>query len=380
MRGVPKAVYIHIPFCRHICPYCDFNKVRIKGQPVWAYLEALRKEMAQALALAPPFQVETVYIGGGTPTALSFDQMRFLLQTINSLFAPFRPFVEFTVEANPGTVDGELLQMMFEEGVNRLSLGVQAFDQDLLTRLGRIHTVEDVYRSIELARAAGFSNLSIDLMFGLPGQSVDQFDETLSRALKLDLPHLSAYSLKIEEGTPFYKLYKANKLALPDEDEEADMYERVIDRLREAGYVHYEISNFARPGFESKHNLTYWRNEEYYGFGAGAHGYVKGVRYMNVEGIKEYIRLVEEKGSAQAEAHPVSKKEAMEESIILGLRLAEGISGSSFRKRFGVTLEEQYGQVLNHLLEKGLLAKDGDGYRLTKKGLFLGNEVFASFL
>lgn len=378
MRGLPKAVYIHIPFCRHICPYCDFNKVRLAGQPVWSYLEALQKEMAQALRDEP--RVETIFIGGGTPTALSYEQMRFLLRTINGLLPSSRPFAEFTVEANPGTVDEKLLEMMFQEGVNRLSFGVQSFDQELLSKLGRIHTVEDVYRSLQLARQAGFTNLSIDLMFGLPGQRVAQFEETISRALALELPHLSAYSLKIEEGTPFYKLYRAGKLPLPDEDEEADMYELVIDRLEEAGYRHYEISNFARPGFESRHNLTYWRNEEYYGFGAGAHGYVGGVRYMNAQDVREYIRLVEERGSAQVEAHPVSQREAMEETIILGLRLAEGIKTSSFRQRFGLTLEDRYGHVLEPLLEKGLLAKSDDGYRLTKRGLFLGNEVFLSFL
>jgi oxygen-independent coproporphyrinogen-3 oxidase len=344
------------------------------------YLNALAREMKQAVKVHPNGILRTIFIGGGTPTSLNHQHMEFLLDTVNRTLNPPLSSVEFTVEANPGTVDAKLLQVMKRGGVNRLSFGVQSFDPRLLKRLGRVHSVQDVYHSIRLAREAGFDNISIDLMFGLPDQSLAQLEETIEQALTLDLPHISAYSLKIEEGTLYDKWYRENKLDLPDEDLEADMFELIIDRLTTAGYRHYEISNFARPGFESRHNLTYWRNEEYYGFGAGAHGYVAGIRYMNVKSVQEYIDQIDKKGSARCEDHPVSVKEAMEETMMLGLRLSEGVSSESFYQRFGVRLEEQYGQQLHNLLSKGLICSDGQRYRLTKKGIFLGNEVFAAFI
>lgn len=375
---MPRSAYIHIPFCQQICPYCDFNKYHLKGQPVDDYLKALAKEIQLATEHAPD-NMETVFIGGGTPTVLTLRQMEFLLDTINRYLKP-SPSAEFTIEANPGTVHYDLLHLMYQNGVNRLSFGVQSFDETLLKKLGRIHSLRDIYRSIDLARSAGFTNISIDLMFRLPGQSMDQLEDSVEKAVKLDLPHLSAYSLTIEAGTVYDKLYQKNRLSLPDEDMEADMFQLLIDRLTAAGYRQYEISNFARPGYESRHNLTYWRNEEYYGFGAGAHGYVKGVRYMNVNGVTAYIKQMFELGSAREEEHLVSLKEAMEETMMLGLRLAEGVSKDSFHKRFGIKVEEQYGPQLHHLLNKGLICTDGKRYRLTPKGIFLGNEVFATFI
>ena len=375
---MPRSAYIHIPFCQQICPYCDFNKYHLKGQPVDDYLKALAKEIQLATEHAPD-NVETVFIGGGTPTVLTLRQMEFLLDTINRYLKP-SPSAEFTIEANPGTVHYDLLHLMYQNGVNRLSFGVQSFDETLLKKLGRIHSLRDIYRSIDLARSAGFTNISIDLMFRLPGQSMDQLEDSVEKAVKLDLPHLSAYSLTIEAGTVYDKLYQKNRLSLPDEDMEADMFQLLIDRLTAAGYRQYEISNFARPGYESRHNLTYWRNEEYYGFGAGAHGYVEGIRYMNVNGVRDYIKQMFELGSAREEEHRVSLKEAMEETMMLGLRLAEGVSKDSFYKRFGIKVEEQYGPQLHHLLNKGLICTDGKRYRLTPKGIFLGNEVFATFI
>ena len=375
---MPRSAYIHIPFCQQICPYCDFNKYHLKGQPVDDYLKALAKEIQLATEHAPD-NVETVFIGGGTPTVLTLRQMEFLLDTINRYLKP-SPSAEFTIEANPGTVHYDLLHLMYQNGVNRLSFGVQSFDEKLLKKLGRIHSLRDIYRSIDLARSAGFTNISIDLMFRLPGQSMDQLEDSVEKAVQLELPHLSAYSLTIEAGTVYDKLYQKNRLSLPDEDVEADMFQLLIDRLTAAGYRQYEISNFARPGYESRHNLTYWRNEEYYGFGAGAHGYVKGVRYMNVNGVTAYIKQMFELGSAREEEHLVSLKEAMEETMMLGLRLAEGVSKDSFYKRFGIKVEEQYGPQLHHLLNKGLICTDGKRYRLTPKGIFLGNEVFATFI
>ncbi|MDQ0339610.1 oxygen-independent coproporphyrinogen-3 oxidase [Caldalkalibacillus uzonensis] len=375
-----RSVYIHIPFCQHICPYCDFNKYVLKGQPVWHYLEALVQEMNLTFEQHPPQEIRTIFVGGGTPTALNPEQMRFFLEAVARYVQPQAPCVEFTVEANPGTVNEDLLQVMKEGGVNRLSFGVQSFDRGLLKKLGRIHTTEDVHQSLALARKQGFNNLSIDLMFGLPGQSVDMFREDVEQALKLDVPHLSAYSLKIEPGTHFHRLHEQNKFHLPPEDEEATMYELLIKRMTESGYAHYEISNFAYTGYESRHNLTYWRNEEYYGLGAGAHGYVQGVRHVNAGPVHEYIEKVAREGLPRVEVHPVSKQEAMEDMMIMGLRTKEGVSRLVFRERYGLKLEDHFGRQLDQLQAKGLITTDGERYWLTEKGLFLGNEVFAAFI
>ncbi len=377
---MPKSVYIHIPFCEHICPYCDFNKVVLKGQPVLDYLHALRKEMEITFEREPAADIQTIYVGGGTPTALDTKQMRFFLDSVRSVVQPQTDEVEFSMEVNPGTVDEEKLRVMKEGGVNRLSFGVQSFDDQLLKRIGRIHDARDVYRSLALARRAGFENISIDLMFGLPEQTLPSLSRTVDAALELELPHLSAYSLLVEEGTPFHRLYQKGKLPLPSEEEEYEMYELVIHKMLDQGYSHYEISNFAKPGFESRHNLTYWRNEEYYGFGAGAHGYVRGVRYENAASLREYIDLVNKEGHASVHRHVVSEKEAMEETMMMGLRLKEGVSREVFRQRFGLALEDVYARELEMLFNKGLLQEKGGRYALTSKGVFLGNEVFVMFM
>lgn len=377
---MPKSVYIHIPFCHHICPYCDFNKVVLEGQPVMDYLHALKREMDVTFERHPAQQIETIFVGGGTPTALNSEQMAYFLQSVQTCIPNQAANIEFTMEVNPGTIDQEKLAVMRENGVNRLSFGVQSFDPQLLKQLGRIHDVDDVFRSLELAKSMGLSNISIDLMFGLPNQTPDIFARTLDTAFKLDIPHFSAYSLKIEEGTHFHLLHEKGKLPLPPEDDEFHMYDQVISRMKEQGYRHYEISNFAKPGYESRHNLTYWKNEPYYGLGAGAHGYVHGVRHENAGPLAEYMQLVENKGQAHIDTHVVSAKEAMEDMMIMGLRLEEGISATHFRETFAVQLEEVYGQQLNELMTKGLLEQQGERFALTNKGIFFGNDVFVTFL
>jgi oxygen-independent coproporphyrinogen-3 oxidase len=377
---MPKSVYLHIPFCNRLCPYCDFNKYVLKGQPVSEYLDALRKEMESTVTTYPPQEIKTIFVGGGTPTTLNPEQMAFFLDSINQFFQPQTNDLEFTIEANPETITAELLHVMKKGGVNRLSFGVQTFEPGLLRKLGRMHGPEDVFRSIQLAKEAGIHNLSIDLMFGLPNQTVEMLNETLDIAFGLDIPHFSSYSLKIEEGTFFHKLYQKDKLPLPSEDDEIKMYEQLIQRMMENGYNQYEISNFSRPGFESEHNLTYWRNEEYYGLGAGAHGYVKGIRHVNADPIHEYIALVKEQGNSYIQRHEVTPQEAMEEMMIMGLRIQEGVSKQGFFNHFGVSLHEVYGEDIRKLLDQELLQMDQDRYFLTKKGIFLGNEVFAQFL
>lgn len=377
---MPKSVYLHIPFCNRICPYCDFNKYVLKGQPVYEYLEALQKEMKVTIAKHPSEQIQTIFVGGGTPTALDSEQMKIFLDAIQEYFQPQSADLEFSMEGNPESVDAEKLRIMKEGGVNRLSFGVQTFEPELLRKIGRMHDQEDVYRSLRLAKEAGFNNISIDLMFGLPNQTLEMLDRTLDIAFTLDIPHFSVYSLKVEEGTFFHTLYKKDKLPLPSEEEEVKMYEHLIERMIKEGYSQYEISNFARPGYESKHNLTYWRNEEYYGLGAGAHGYVAGIRHVNAGLVQEYIRLVHEQDTPYIETHQVTPLEAMEEMMFMGLRIQEGVSKQKFYEKHQIQLEDAYGSEIKDLLERQLLQTDGVRYYLTHRGIFLGNEVFATFL
>ncbi|GAB2703740.1 radical SAM family heme chaperone HemW [Paenibacillus thermoaerophilus] len=382
MRPVPdpKAVYIHIPFCTNKCHYCDFNSYVLKGQPVDGYLRALDREMELTAARTPPKGVSTIFVGGGTPTVLTPPQMARFLASVANRFGDREPDLEFTMEANPGTTDPDKLAVMREGGVNRISFGVQSFDNGLLSVIGRIHNTDDVYRSIEWARAAGFDNLSIDLMFGLPNQTIEQLDRSIDAALALELPHYSVYGLKVEENTLFHTLYNRGQLPLPSEETELAMYVRLMERMREAGYVQYEVSNFAKPGYESRHNMTYWRNLPYYGLGAGAHGYVGGIRHVNVKGIADYIAAAET-GRFRIEEELVSDEEAMEDFMMVGFRMLSGVRRSDFAAQFpGRSLDEAFGPSLEKLLREELIEPCEDGYRLTQRGLLLGNEVFGEFL
>lgn len=379
----PRALYIHIPFCTNKCHYCDFTSYVLKGQPVDQYLTALEQEMQRTTELLPPEEIDTVFVGGGTPTVLTPPQMKVFLDSVKAHF-PLAPNVEFTMEANPGTTDIEKLQAMREGGVNRISFGVQSFDNGLLERIGRIHNVDDVYRSLENARKVGFTNMSIDLMFGLPGQTLEHLSSSVESALALDLPHYSIYSLKVEENTLFHKLYERNELPLPTEDEEFNMFIRLMEMLKAGGYAHYEISNFAKPGYESRHNSTYWRNEPYYGLGAGAHGYANRERHVNLKGITPYIEAASVK-LPRLDSFEVSEQEAMEDFMMVGLRLLEGVRSSNFAKQFGgQTLDQKFGSMTEKLVSSGLLEKlefaDDTVFRLTPQGVLLGNEVFGAFL
>ncbi|WP_441910457.1 radical SAM family heme chaperone HemW [Paenibacillus sp. MCAF9] len=383
MTQSPRALYIHIPFCTNKCHYCDFTSYVLKGQPVDQYLDALEQEMQRTVAEWPPVEIDTVFVGGGTPTVLTPPQMERFLKAVRTYF-PLAPNVEFTMEANPGTTDIDKLTAMKEGGVNRISFGVQSFDNGLLERIGRIHSVDDVYRSIENARKVGFTNLSIDLMFGLPGQTVELLRDSVNKAMELGLPHYSIYSLKVEENTLFHKLYERNELPLPPEEEEFNMFILLMDMLKKNGYGHYEISNFAEPGYESRHNSTYWRNEPYYGLGAGAHGYVNRMRHVNLKGITPYIDAASSK-LPRLETFEVTEAEAMEDLMMVGLRLLSGVPASRFSNQFeGQKLEDKFGDVIHKLMKDGLLeaeqTEDDIIYRLTDKGVLLGNEVFGAFI
>jgi oxygen-independent coproporphyrinogen-3 oxidase len=381
MEMHPGALYIHIPFCTNKCYYCDFNSYIAKGQPIQAYLEALDREMALTVEQVPPGELETIFVGGGTPTVLNVGQMHEFLRAVARHFPAWSEQIEFTMEANPGTVDAEKLRVMKAGGVNRISFGAQSFDNRLLKVIGRIHESDDVTRSIDLAREAGIDNLSIDLMFGLPQQTVADHLASLQKALQLGLPHYSVYGLKVEENTLFYTLFQKGELPLPEEDDEYRMYVETIEMMKAHGYVHYEISNFAKPGYESRHNRVYWRNEPYYGVGAGAHGYVNEWRHVNRKGVKEYIAAVAEQGLPRLETYPVSRQESMENMMMVGLRLLEeGVSRERFRRRYNVAVEEVFIKQLRKLETAGLISLQQDRIKLSDKGLMFGNDVFAEFI
>ncbi|MEI5905781.1 radical SAM family heme chaperone HemW [Bacillus spongiae] len=373
-----SSAYIHIPFCQHICHYCDFNKVYLKGQPVNEYLSFLDLEMQLTLQKFPSDIVKTIFVGGGTPTALSAVQLDVLCQSIRR-HLPFDQG-EFTFEANPGELTEDKLLVLQKHGVNRLSFGVQSFNNDLLKKIGRTHTVEEVYSSISTAKAIGFENISIDLIYSLPTQTLSDFEETINMALELDLPHYSSYSLIVEPKTVFYNLMQKGRLSLPSQDKEAEMYELLMEKMHKHGLHQYEISNFAKAGYESKHNLVYWNNEEYYGFGAGSHGYMNGIRRSNYGPLKKYMDPLKERTLPFIEENIVTKQEKMEEEMFLGLRKIEGVSKQKFEHKYGLDVKEVFPSSINKLVSQGLLKEQDDFLKLTKQGKLLGNEVFQSFL
>ena len=374
MQAKPSSAYVHIPFCTQICYYCDFSKVFIKNQPVDAYLEHLIQE-TRSYEIG---KLRTLYIGGGTPTALSAQQLAYLLTELPKVM-DLSEVEEFTIEANPGDLDPDKIAVLKKSQVNRVSLGVQTFDNKMLKKIGRSHQEQDIYDNIRHLKQAGFDNISIDLIYALPGQTMDQVKENVAKAIDLDIPHMSLYSLILENHTVFMNRMRRGKLPLPKEELEAEMFEYIIEELENAGFEHYEISNFSKPGFESRHNLVYWDNAEYYGLGAGASGYVDGIRYKNHGPIRHYLEAVEA-GKARITEEHLTLEEKMEEELFLGLRKKTGVSKARFEEKFGVSFDQRYGQVVANLTEQGLLVPDDKQVRMTKRGLFLGDTVAEKFI
>ena len=374
MQAKPSSAYVHIPFCTQICYYCDFSKVFIKNQPVDAYLEHLIQE-TRSYEIG---KLRTLYIGGGTPTALSAQQLAYLLSELHKVM-DLSEVEEFTIEANPGDLDPDKIAVLKDSLVNRVSLGVQTFDNKMLKKIGRSHQEQDIYDNIRHLKQAGFDNISIDLIYALPGQTMEQVKENVAKAIDLDIPHMSLYSLILENHTVFMNRMRRGKLPLPKEELEAEMFEYIIEELEKAGFEHYEISNFSKPGFESRHNLVYWDNAEYYGLGAGASGYVDGIRYKNHGPIRHYLEAVEA-GKARITEEHLTLEEKMEEELFLGLRKKTGVSKARFEEKFGVSFDQRYGQVVASLTEQGLLVPDDKQVRMTKRGLFLGDTVAEKFI
>ncbi|HCY8006511.1 TPA: oxygen-independent coproporphyrinogen III oxidase [Staphylococcus aureus] len=366
-------MYIHIPFCVRICTYCDFNKYFIQNQPVDEYLDALITEMSTAKYR----NLKTMYVGGGTPTALSINQLERLLKAISDTFTITG---EYTFEANPDELTKEKVQLLEKYGVNRISMGVQTFKSELLSVLGRTHNTEDIYTSVLNAKNAGIKSISLDLMYHLPKQTIEDFEQSLDLALDMDIQHISSYGLILEPKTQFYNMYRKGLLKLPNEDLGADMYQLLMSKIEQSPFHQYEISNFALDSHESEHNKVYWFNEEYYGFGAGASGYVDGVRYTNINPVNHYIKAINKESKAILVSNKPSLTERMEEEMFLGLRLNEGVSSSRFKKKFDQSIESVFGQTINNLKEKELIVEKNDAIALTNRGKVIGNEVFEAFL
>ncbi|HFU4228575.1 TPA: radical SAM family heme chaperone HemW [Streptococcus suis] len=375
MNKRPTSAYIHIPFCTQICYYCDFSKVFIKNQPVDEYLSGLMEEVK----FYDLPTLRTLYIGGGTPSALSADQLDFLLTNLENLL-DLSQLEEFTIEANPGDLTADKIEVLKKSKCNRVSLGVQTFDDRMLKKIGRSHNQAQIYETIASLKAAGFHNISIDLIYALPGQTMEQVKDNVAKALELDIPHMSLYSLILENHTVFMNRQRRGNLHLPNEDVESDMFDYILRELEKNGFEHYEISNFTKPGFESRHNLMYWDNAEYYGLGAGASGYLDGMRYRNRGPIQHYLKAIREKGHSRLHEEFLSKTEQMEEEMFLGLRKKTGVSIERFEEKFGISFEERYGQVVRDLINEGLLQEENHWLRMTKKGLFLGDTVAERFI
>lgn len=373
-------LYIHIPFCARKCAYCDFLSFPAPERAWRQYMDKLVEEICGQSASYEGYQVTTVFVGGGTPSILPPELMEELFAVLRMQF-DIAEDAEITIEANPGTLTMEKLEVYRQSGVNRLSLGLQSADDAELRTLGRIHSYDDFLKSYQRARQAGFININVDLMSALPGQSVRSWRNTLRKVLMLKPEHISAYSLIIEEGTPFFDLYGNDPGGLPDEDADREMYHLTKEMLADHGYGRYEISNYAKKGRECRHNVGYWTGVEYLGLGLGASSYTHGYRYHNVQDMGEYLSLdLTEAGAAARDIQRLSLEDKMEEFMFLGLRMMKGVSGSEFLERFGQNMWNVYGKVFEKLEKQGLIEVNMPCVRLTELGIDVSNMVFSQFL
>lgn len=373
------GLYIHIPFCRQKCLYCDFPSWAGKEGQMQGYVDALTKEIRKRGTEYTDKQVVSVFFGGGTPTTLTIPMLEQLMQAVFESWN-IAEDAEITTEANPGMLDGEMAAALKKMGFNRLSMGVQAWQNRLLKELGRIHTIEVFRENFKAVREAGFTNINTDLMFALPNQTMEDWQETVKNIVAMNPEHISAYSLIIEEGTPFYDRYEKGELKPAEEELDREMYHWAVDYLAEHGYEQYEISNFAKKGRQSRHNRIYWQAEEYLGMGLGSHSYMNGERFHNIYDLQEYIRADGDVSLLKEDIERITEEDALAEFMFLGLRLAEGVSFAGFEERFGQGMKNIYGSQIEELVKDGLLEEDGIGIRLTKRGVDISNYVFEKFL
>jgi len=396
------SLYLHIPFCVKKCRYCDFLSGPQDEETRERYTRALINEIKMQTICPTGSPVDTVFFGGGTPSVLSGSQIDRIMEALHSFFS-IQEDAEISMETNPGTADDEKLRVLKTAGINRLSLGVQSMHDRELALLGRIHTAGQARQTFEKARKAGFDNINIDLMSALPGQSLESWADTLEQAVRWAPEHISAYSLIIEEGTPFAAMYENGSLpTLPDEDTDREMYHYTGSFLAEHGYQRYEISNYALPGRECRHNSGYWTGHPYLGLGIGAASYVNGTRFSNCTDLREYLEVLgrqkdradateqtdkakqaEKTGIAsliRTDLHSLSAEEQMEEFMFLGLRMTKGVRSAVFTERFGKSIEQVYGRILERHISQGVLEKTPGGYRLTDRGVDVSNYVLADYL
>ncbi|ELC8416015.1 oxygen-independent coproporphyrinogen III oxidase [Clostridium perfringens] len=372
------SLYIHIPFCAQKCLYCDFPSFARKDHLRKAYIEALNKEIISLREKHNNLEINTIFIGGGTPSVLEADELECLLKEVAKL--NMAKDIEYSMECNPGNLTEEKLEVMKKYGVNRISMGLQAKQDNLLKGLGRIHNYKTFKENFLLAKKVGFNNINVDLMFGLPNQRLNEWEETLREIISLEPAHISAYSLIIEEGTAFYNLYENDKLKLPTEEEERKMYHLAKKILEENGFNQYEISNYAKEGKECRHNLAYWNMDNWIGVGSAAASYINGKRIKNISSVEEYINSINENGEAVEEIINNSKNDNMEEFMFMGLRKINGIDENEFKKRFSMNINDVYGEILNKYIDEGLLIRDSGRIFLSEKGIEISNIIMADFL
>ena len=376
------GVYIHIPFCKQKCFYCDFPSFAGREKYIDEYLNSLHHEMelgAERIAEMGKLTPHTIYIGGGTPSHLNLSQMQMLFEAIHANMQ-VKDVAEFTMEANPCTIDEEKLHLMKSNGINRISIGVQSFDDGCLQRIGRIHKSSMAIEKVSLAQKAGFDNISIDLIYGLPGQTLDMLKKSLDKAMELGIQHISVYGLQLEEGTVLAKQQEMGRLELPDDEAVEKMYDYLVEYLPAHGFSRYEISNYAMGGYYSRHNTLYWQDVPYLGFGSGAHSYWRGNRYENPVDIGEYIKATAEGKFLHIVEEAVSEKAHMEEFCFLGLRMTSGINKRKFRETFNKDISEVFGKVIDKMVAKALLGESETAIFLTPLGMKYGNVVFGEFI
>lgn len=374
-----SSIYIHIPFCIQKCLYCDFPSFAAKEALYIDYTQALITEIQKKSLLCQSQTIDTIFFGGGTPTVLPAFLLENIINTVFQYYTVSKS-AEITIEANPGTLSDSLLSSLHTMGFNRISIGLQAWQDSLLKEIGRIHNRYAFLQSFFAARKAGFENISIDVMFSLPGQSFSQWQETLYSIMALQPEHISAYSLILEEGTPLFDIWQKNQLSLPDEGLDRAMYHFAQQILSKNQYQQYEISNFAKKGFESRHNQVYWKTLPYLGFGLGAHSFWENKRFHNTYDIKKYIQCKGNPSLLTEETELLTSAQLQSEFLFMGLRMTKGISAAEFEKRFGIPLHCVYKKQLSFLIEQNLLQKQNDCYFLTPRGMDVSNTVFCQFL
>lgn len=378
-KDMGKGVYLHIPFCKAKCHYCDFNSFSCAEKHIPEYFKALNKEIELCSQSLGEGTVKTIFIGGGTPSYVDEEYIRELLYKLRS-YTKIEPEAEISIEANPGTLSFKKLSAYRQMGINRLSMGLQAWQNELLKAAGRIHSREEFVENYNQARAAGFNNINIDIIFGLPGQTGEQWETTVNNIIEMAPEHVSCYSLKIEEGTLFGKKYEAGELEPASDELDRNMYYTAVDKLSGAGFKHYEISNFALPGYECRHNITYWKAERYIGLGAGAHSYIEDCRFNNLCDIGGYIDRINAGVLPRENMEEIDEKESISEYIIMGLRLTEGLDGKKFKKRYNKDMFELYRESIDKLERQQLIKISGTKIKLTSKGLDLANTVMVEFI